>query len=174
MQPPLLPQETLRRVLRIAHFDGMSVLVIAGVFGLLSAWAGDYLGAVIGLLVAGAGAIELHGETLLRGWSPRGMNWLIGSQLFLMVAMLGYCALRLTHVVLPPIPPQLETMIETTAEQLGLTKDEYMLFVYRLGFQVIAGLTVLYQGGMAFYYLRRRAVVAQALAEVDIADANAT
>jgi len=52
--PPLLPEETLLRVLRVARLDGLSVLVIAGVFALISALAGDGVGAVVGLLVAGA------------------------------------------------------------------------------------------------------------------------
>ena len=55
-QPPLLPAETLVRVLRLAKFDGLSVLLIAGVFALLAATAGDFSGALVGLLAAGAGA----------------------------------------------------------------------------------------------------------------------
>ena len=34
--PPLLPEETLRRVLRVANFDGMSVLAVAGILALAS------------------------------------------------------------------------------------------------------------------------------------------
>ena len=36
-QPPLLPEETLARVLRLARFDGMSVLVLGGMFALIAA-----------------------------------------------------------------------------------------------------------------------------------------
>jgi hypothetical protein len=81
-----------------------------------------------------------------------------------MVAMLAYCALRLTHVVLPPLPPNVDEMIGLTAQKLGLTKEQYLLLVYRFGFQVVAALSVVYQGGMALYYLQRRAPVAEALA----------
>ena len=163
--PPILPEETLRRVLRLAWFDGLSVLIIAGAFGLLSAVAKDHPGAIVGMLVAGAGAVELHGVALLRAARAEGMNWLVGSQLFLMAAMLGYCAFRITHPTLPPIPPQLAAMLDQTSEQLGITKEEYLRFVYRLSFQLIAAVTVVYQGGMSFYYLRRRAAVVAALAE---------
>jgi hypothetical protein len=162
--PPLLPEEILRRMLRIAHFDGLSVLVLAALFALPSAAARDYVGAGIGVIAAGAGAIELHGETLLRAGWTRGMAWLVGSQFFLMAAMLGYCALRLTHVVLPPLPPDVDDMIGLTAQKLGLTKEQYLRMVYRFGFQVVAALSVIYQGGMALYYLQRRAAVAEALA----------
>ena len=167
MQPPLLPEEVLRRVLRVGRFHGMMVLIIAGGFGLLSAAAGDRVGAVIGLMIAGAGAIELHGAALLRGGFSQGVSWLIGSQFFLMAAMLGYCAFRLTHVVLPPVPPNLTEMVETATAQLGMTQEEYLTFAYRLGFQVVAGMTILYQGCMALYYLRRRAAVTAAVAFVD-------
>ena len=170
--PPILPEETLRRVLRLARFDGMSVLIIAGAFGLLSAVAKDHPGAIVGMLVAGAGAVELHGVALLRAARAEGMNWLVGSQLFLMAAMLGYCAFRLTHVVIPPIPPNpsgllkmLDTIVEMDAQQLGITKEECLRFVYRLSFQLIAAVTVVYQGSMSFYYLRRRAAVVAALPE---------
>ena len=92
--PPLLPEETLIRVLRVARLDGLSVLVISGVFALVSALAGDGLGAVVGLLVAGAGAVELHGATLLEHGEPRGIDWLTGSQGFLLATIALYCALR--------------------------------------------------------------------------------
>jgi len=144
----------------------MGVLVIAGTFALISALAGDFLGAIIGLLVAGAGAIELHGETLLLHGEVRGMNWLLGSQFTLLVCILSYCALRLVHVSLPPVPAEVAPVLESTAQQLGMTVEAYMLFVYRLVFRLVAGLTVLYQGGMMLYYWRRRRAVARALDEI--------
>ena len=57
MKPPLLPSETFRRVLRVARFDGLSVLGVSGAFALISAASQDVSGAMIGLLVAAAGAI---------------------------------------------------------------------------------------------------------------------
>ncbi|HEX2854258.1 MAG TPA: hypothetical protein VHO24_13565 [Opitutaceae bacterium] len=165
--PPLLPEETLQRVLRVARVDGMSVLLIAGFLALASAAAGDYMGALIGLVIAAAGAIELHGDGLLRNGFPLGMKWLIGSQLYLMAVVLGYCAMRLTHVALPPIPDTLKPMIEMSAQQWKMATDDYLLMVYRLSFRLLALLTFLYQGGMAFYYFRRRAAVAQALAAAE-------
>lgn len=170
MQPPLLPEEVLRRVLRVGRFHGMMVLTVAGAFGLLSAAAGDRMGALIGLAIAGAGAVELHGSTLLRGGFAQGIRWLVGSQFLLMVAMLGYCGFRLTHVVLPPVPPHLTEMVETATEQLGMTQEEYLTFAYRLGFQVVACLTIIYQGGMALYYLRRRVAVRQAVGAMERVD----
>jgi hypothetical protein len=53
MQPPLLPAETLARLLRLAKLDGTSILVISGAFALVSAAMGDRLGALVALMVAG-------------------------------------------------------------------------------------------------------------------------
>lgn len=162
-QPPLLPEEVLYRVLRVARLDGRSVLFIAGLFALFAAAAGDYAGAIIGLLIAGAGAIELHGEGLLRDGRLRGVNWLITSQLYLMAVIIAYCALRLLHPVVTPIPETLKPMIELSAQQLGMTVNEYTQFVYRLTLRIFAVVTFFYQGGMAIYYSRRREAIAQAL-----------
>jgi hypothetical protein len=164
MQPPLLPAEALRRVLRVAKLDGTSVLVIAGVFALLSALAGDFVGAVIGLLVAGAGAIELHGTTLLHHGEARGMNWLVGSQLFLLLTILGYCALRLTHPSFGPLRAAVTDDMKISLEAAGYTPDSFIRLVYNLTYAAVAIVTFFYQGGMAVYYHRRRGPVARALA----------
>ena len=161
--PPLLPEETLQRVLRIAKFNGMSVLLIAGFFALAAAGGGDYPGAIVGLLVAGAGAIELHGEGKLRAGDERGMNWLVGSQLYLAVVMLSFCTLRLTHLEIEPIPESLKPIIELGAQQWQMTTEEYQLMIWRLTYRLLALLTLFYQGGMALYYFRRREAVTRAL-----------
>ena len=162
--PPLLPEETLLRVLRIARLDGLSVLVIAGLFALISALAGDGIGAVVGLLVAGAGAVELHGATLIEHSEPRGMNWLVGSQLFLLATIIGYCALRLVHPALGPLMAAVTDDMKTSLDTAGWTPEKFVGFVYNTTYYAVAIVTFFYQGGMALYYLRRREAVARALA----------
>ena len=161
--PPLLPAETLARVLRLARVDGMGVMAFAGLFAVLAATGGDTFGAIVGLLVAAAGAIELHGAALLRAGEPRGMGWLVGSQAYLLLAVLAYCGIRLTSLDLPPIPDGMQAMVEESAAQAGLSVPDYLRTVYRLSYGLIAFATVIYQGGMTIYYLRRRAAVAAAL-----------
>ena len=161
--PPLLPEETFARVCRVARFDGMSVLVVAGVFAVISALAGDVVGAVIGLLVAGAGAMELHGVTLLHHGQPRGMTWLWGSQCFLLLSILGYCGFQLLRSKLPALPPEVATLIQQDADQLGMTVQEFLRMFNRMLYGGVAVATLIYQGGMAFYYLRRRTAVQRAL-----------
>ncbi len=167
-QPPVLPQVSLARVERVGRVHGTSVVFVAGFFALVSAMAGDYLGAIIGLLVAGAGAVEYHGAALLREAEPRGVTWLVGSQFFLFVSIGSYCGLRLWHVELPPIPDELRPMLELNAAQAGLPVRDYLILVYRLGFWMVLILSVFYQGGLALYYFTRRDAVARALGEEEL------
>jgi hypothetical protein len=167
MKPPLLPSERLRRVLRVARLDGASILGVAGAFALVSAAFRDVTGAVIGLLVAAAGATELHGASLLRAGDVKGTRWLYGSQLYLMGVILAYCAFRLER---PDLAAWRAVVTEDLTEQIrqaGLTVDEVLLQLHRLVYFCVAAATLLYQGGMTFYYLRHRAALAAALQEGD-------
>lgn len=159
--PPLLPSETLPRVLRLARANGTMVLVIAGLCALFAAAGHDILGTVIGLLVAGSGAVELHGATLIRGSEGRGMNWLVASQLCLWALILGYVLFEMLRggfgLMFPP------EVVELYAERLGTTVASV-----RESFSTIMGIslaigTTAYQGGLTLYYVRRRAAVQAAL-----------
>ena len=163
--PPLLPGEVLRRVLRVARFNGTSVLTVAAIFGLAAAMAHDQVDTVIGVLVAGTGALELHGLGLLRHGQDRGVGWLVGSQLALLAVILGYVLLRLGHVDVAPMRPFLTADQLRVIAQSGLTTDEFLRMIYRLTYAVVGAVSVLYQGGLAFYYLRRRGPVGRALNE---------
>jgi hypothetical protein len=164
-QPPLLPEETLLRVLRLARFDGMGVMMLGGLFALFAATARDFPFAAIGLLASGAGAIELHGAALLRQGDPRGMNWLVASQPYLLVVILCYCAFRLWMLELPPVPESFKNLFEMSARQWGLTVEEYQRTLNRVTAIAVAIAAVGFQGGMMIYYLRRRAPVYRALTE---------
>jgi hypothetical protein len=171
-QPPLLhAHEIFTRVVRIARFDGMSVLIVSGAFALLAAAIGDFRGAVIGVLIAGAGAMEMHGVGLLRHGDPGGMHWLVRSQIFLLITLLGYCALRLTHPDLESLHEGFKTAMHSPAmqqawamqESMGMTEDRFLRQVYTLTYFSLAIATLIYQGGMAIFYVRRRDAVHQAL-----------
>lgn len=163
-QPPLLPEEALTRVLRVARFDGTGALALGAIFALMAAAGGDFPFAVIGLLGAGAGAVELHGAALLRQGEPRGMNWLVASQPFLLVVVLTYCAIRLWLADLPPVPESFQGLFAASAQQWGLTVPEYQRALNRITVVAVAAVAAGFQGGMMVFYLRRRAPVARALA----------
>ena len=162
--PPLLPDEVLRRVLRVARLDGTGLLAIAGAFALASAWAHDRTGTVAGLLVAGAGAIELHGAGLLHAGHGRGANWLIASQLFLMAAVFGYVAWQLGHVDTAALAALMNDDVRQQLKPYHLTEAEFLRLAYVGFYRLLAVLTAAYQGGMAIYYARRRAAMLAALA----------
>lgn len=168
-QPPLLPDETLVRVLRLARFDGLGALILGGIFALIAASAGDVPFAVIGLLAAGAGAVELHGTALLKQGEPRGMNWLVASQPYLLVVILSYCALRIWLMELPPVPEAFQGVFAASAQQWGLSVPEYQRALNRITALAVGVVAIGFQGGMMIYYLRRRRVVMQALTvETDV------
>ena len=162
-QPPLLPEETLARVQRLARFDGLGALVLGGSFALVAATARDFPFAAIGLLASGAGAIELHGLGLLRQGEPRGMGGLIFSQPFLFFVILGYCAMRLWLVEIPPVPEAFRPVFAASAQQWGMSVEQYQRVLNRITAIAVAVVAAAFQGGMMLYYLRRRAAVDRAL-----------
>lgn len=163
--PPLLPEETLHRVVRLARLDGLSVLVLGTMFAISAAAAKDVPFAAIGLLAAGAGAIELHGIALLREGQPRGMNWLVASQPFLFVVIVAYCALRVSHFEVPPLPDKLRELAEFSAQQWRMSLPEYFRMINSLTALGVTVVSFFYQGAMTIYYWRRREPVRRALTE---------
>ena len=165
--PPLLPEEAFTRTVRAANVDGLCVLVVAGMLALGAASVGDYQGAAIGLLVAAAGAIELHGVGLLRAGAARGMNWLIASQPDLFAVLIGYCAWRLAAPDYETIREALTSEMRATIAAAGRDEEEFIRFGYRLTYVLLGVVTLFYQGAMTIYYLRRKASVVRAIEESD-------
>ena len=163
MQPPILPEEVLHRVLRLARMDGLGVLWIATFFALTSAAGGDLTGAVAWLLLAGAGAIELHGAVLLREAEARGLNWLVSSQLLFIAVVFIYCGLRLTHYDPATLREALTDEMKASLAQANYKQEDFLLMVWRATYGLMAGATLVYKGGLAVYFLRRRAPVAAAM-----------
>jgi hypothetical protein len=161
--PPLLPEETLHRVLRVANFNGMSVLAISGMLALAVASAGDYRGAAIGLLIAAAGAIELHGAGLLRAGEARGTQWLIASQPYLLVVVLGYCGLCLWSYDPAMLREAMTSDLRASLAQVGYSEERFLRMFYVTTYALLGIGTFIYQGAMTLYYFRRRRAVAAAL-----------
>ena len=171
-KPAPVPAEIVARMRRVALFDGGSVLVLCGALAIVSAGYGDFTGAVIGGLIAGAGAIELHGAGLIKAGKPRGLNWLVASQLYLLATILSYVGWRLMSYdpeamrrLLAPVLHNPEMQAQFDA--VGVTEADMLATLrtyYFTSFKVVAAGSLLYQGGMALYYHRRRAAVAAALA----------
>ena len=145
--------------------DGLSVMMVAGILALAAAAAGNYQGAGIGLLVTAAGAIELHGAGLVRAGEPRGMRWLVASQPYLLLVLLGYCILQLSNFDVALMKEAVTDQMREKIREAGYTVDQFLRMMYNLTYLMLALVTLIYQGGMTIYYLRRRAAVNAALQE---------
>ncbi|MEX2045150.1 MAG: hypothetical protein WD941_07340, partial [Opitutus sp.] len=147
--PPLLPAETLLRVLRTAQLDGICVVVLAAIFALVSAAGGHFPFAIIGLMAAAAGSVELQGRGMLLRGDAKGMNWLVASQPFLLLVIYAYCLLRLHDAHPPAVPESVQAVLATSAAQFGMTVGQYLAKVNRLTIQIFAVIATICQGGMA-------------------------
>jgi hypothetical protein len=163
MQPPLLPIETLARVLRMARLDGMGALLIATFFALTAAAMGEIPGATMWLLVAGMGAVELHGMALLAAGRKRGINWVIASQYLLLLVVLAHCALRLGHYDPTAMRQALTEEMKSTLAQANYDEEDFLRAVYIGTYCAIAAGMLVYKLSLARYYHRRRAAVIAAV-----------
>lgn len=164
-QPPLLPAETLNRVLRRAWINGAWVMIVSSFYALLSATEAEVPDVVVALLIAGGGAMALHGYGMLTRGDARGMRWLVTAPLLCMLMLLGICAWQVTHVDLPTLRTVLAPQMKEVHAKFNLTDDQYLTMIYWGSNAILALVAIFYPGGLALYFLRRRAAVATALAQ---------
>ena len=147
----------LARVLFLSKLNAYSIVIISGTFGLLCLFMLDPVGIIVGAAVAAAGLMEIRGHRRLRSGSPGARNWMAGSQVWLVVCVLAYCAWRLA--VFDPDDPLaalgdtelLETTVSLAAFPQGMLED-LVTTVYTLTYKLVAGVSLLFQGGLALYY----------------------
>ena len=160
------PEETLRRVLKVSRLDGWSVAIVAGGCSLVSLAFGDPVGVSVGLLVTLGGVLEIRGHRMLKHGNADGMRWLVRSQLVVLATIWAYAARQLlsfdTGIVRELATPDMRASLN----ELGLTMEDILPLVRRAFYLLYGGVmavTLIYQGGLALYYRRRTAAVAQAL-----------
>ena len=168
MKPPPLPEETLRRVLRVANFNGKSVVILAALGAVISLLMGDFVGTAVGALVAYGGWVELAGRKQVSGGDAEGMKKMISAQWLVLGPVLVYCVTRLvsfdSETALGMIPSDMRTELLSAGVDLNAIMSLVKLTFY-LTYSIFAFVTLLYQGGMARYYRRRIPIVQQALAD---------
>lgn len=168
--PPPLPREVLARTIRLASADGRLVLWLSGLCAVFAAAGHEVIGAIAGCAAAGAGAVELHGSTLLRQEDPRGVDWLIRGQLLLLAVILIYAAARLNLVdaSVETLRERITPDMDEKLAQLGATREQVLQSyrtLHQLFYSLVGFVALIYQGAMARYYARRRATIHQALQE---------
>jgi hypothetical protein len=165
--PSLTPPAALQRILRLSAFNGWSVVIVAGLGTLLSVLLVQPVGIALGLLIAGGGVMELRGRRRLRRGDSSGMPLLVRAQLLVLGVVAVYVVTRLfsfdAETVLGNVTPEMQAVFD----EAGVDPRD-LLPVVRLAFYaaygVILAVVIIYQGCLARYYHRRRALVEQALA----------
>ena len=129
----------------------------------------DALGALVGCLAAGAGALELQGVKELRRGQGKGVRWLIASQLAVLVVIVGYALYRQSHFDEHAWRRWLRPeILEYFLPSGRIRPDELMpliKFMHVVTYGTVAIATIFFQGGMAWYYHRRRGAIRVALGE---------
>ena len=177
MRSPQSPEDILRRVKRSARMNGWSVAIFAGLCTLVSLAFGDLVGASTGLLVTIGGALEVHGYRMLRRNDAGGMRWLARSQLVVLGTIWAYSIPRLlsfdagylqsevipnARAVLAAHGLDLDAMLAPTGtDSTNIVQLVHLFFVVLYGSVLLV--TLLYQGGLYFYYRWRTAAVEEAL-----------
>lgn len=169
--PPLLPERTLARVLAIARGDGWSIVIVAALGGLYSLATGGWLATGAAALVVLAGAGELHGRRLLLKRDRRGLRWLIGAQLALLVIIWIYAGCRWWFFdpvalwqELPALArAEIDRQLLAAGLQVELDRPLFLKVMNALVCLLLVILTFFYQGGMALYYTLKRRAVTEAL-----------
>jgi hypothetical protein len=178
MKPQPAPADTLRKVIKIARFNGMIVVcIVACACALVTLALGDISGAFFCLLAAAAGWSEWHGAKLLQRGRERGIKWLVRSQLYLLAIILLYVLTRMLSYDSDygNLRSNIEEMsqlsgmnIDEMLQNIGLTMEDTLRLV-RTAFYTMYGtfalVAVFYQGGLALYYHRRAAAIRTALGE---------
>ena len=167
MKPPPSPEDKLRRVLRTAKVNGLSVVIIASLGALGSLLFGDLVGTAVGVVVAYGGWTELTGQKQLLRGEVEGMRQLVRAQWIVLGAIVVYCVTRLasfdSESVMGNLTPAMRAELTDAGVDMSAILPMVQLLFYVMYFSV-ALVTVIYQGGMAIYYRRRTAVVGEALA----------
>lgn len=165
-QPPPLPGEKARRALRIARIDGLILVILAGGFALVSSACADLPGAVAGFAAAACGYMELRGRHRLQNGDASGTKLLIGCQLALLGVILLYVVYQYFCYDPAPALTRIDSLLADTTESAGLGKtglaellgltpvqlNHLARLVVKGSCLLVGALSLLFQGGMAFYY----------------------
>lgn len=169
--PPVLPAHVLHRVLALSRIDGWGIVIVAGLSGTVTLVQGHGLVTIAALLVVMAGAGELLGRRRLLRRDPRGLDWMIGAQLFLLIVIWGYAWYRWRYfdpaALWAELPGFARAKLDRDLLAAGLDPelDRALLLdlMNTLTCFVLALVSLVYQGGLAVYFATRRAPVRQAL-----------
>jgi len=147
----------VQRAAAVARFSAVTTLVIAVIGVPIVVFWPSVVGLVMLAGVWGVGLCEYAGYRRLRRGQPDAATWLGRNQLVFMLLIVAYCVLRLTtgahrHLAHESWTAQLDQLDPIMARQIAELVPVLTAALY-VG---VILLSVLVQGGMAFYYFTRR------------------
>ena len=166
--PARSPEQRLQRVLRVARVDAVSLLVVAAPAAAVSVCAREWGEAAAGAGIALCGVLEWAGRNLLQRRRAAGLGWMATAQLGCLLFIL-FLAWDLAHreqadrivALLPSFTREQLDVLFPDAESLRAL----LVGVQRLTAALLALVSILYQGGLALYYLRTRPAALAVFAE---------
>jgi len=178
--PPATPtpaEKSFTRILAISRLNGWSVIIIASLASVLALFMGDLVGLSVGVLAVVSGWMELKGRRLLKKRDAWGMRWLVRAELLLLAVLSCYAIRGLVSFDAGYVKDELLPKAREMSQLLGVSLDDVLpssnmtetklLSLVRLTFIAVYGtvllVTLLYQGGMVFYYRRKTEGVANLL-----------
>ena len=162
------PEQRLQRVLRFARIDAVSLLVVAVPAAVLSVCAREWIEAAAGAGIALCGVLEWAGRNRVQRRRADGLGWMVASQLGCLLFVL-FLAWDLAHreqadrivALLPSFTREQLDVLFPDPESLRAL----LIGVQRLTATLLALVSILYQGGLALYYLRTRPAALAVFAE---------
>ena len=153
--------EPLKRAARWGSANGLGYAVFGGLSILLSISSSpDWTGLLIGAVLIGAGLVERSQAARLAQGDPVAATRMAQAELALLGAILSGCVVKLVF----PSSASSELQNAGDLSGLGLDVNDLLDSVTRLVYAVVMVVSILYQGGMARYFLRRRSDLAIYLA----------
>ncbi len=153
----------IARAARIAAGNGLGYAIFGGISVVVAVPGLDFVGLVLGAALLGVGLFERAEAARLLRADPAAPPRLARGELVLLGTLVVYAVLGLT--VLPTGIEELQRQLGNT-RQLGIDVQRLEKLVRTTWYGIVLATTLLYQGGMARYFLRRRADVARYLDEV--------
>ena len=150
--PPAIAAPAERK-LRMAKGDALGLIVMGGLSLVLGACTFDWSTAVIGGIIGAFGVMELAGYRRYLTRQPQAREFLVGSQLGVLVLILGYCAWKLYGPVKPESTSTLDALKELGAD--GSEFGAMAAGIEHMVYLAVAGVSLIYQGGLAVYYWRK-------------------
>ena len=141
------------------------ILALAGGYAAVAALAKSGFGLALGVIVSAAGAMELHGVERLNARWAEGWRWLMASQLYLLTVIVIYATWRYQHIDFELMRQALTPELKQALAELEWREDDFLRLANHLTYGLFGAVSVAYQGGMAWYYWRKRTAVRLALAD---------